>query len=145
MLIRTETEGERLARYAKRDIVDKLGIKAGQAVRVAGKGDRDLLTKISVRVNRRFAGPTARTDVVLYWPRSAVEITATLKALTTRLQPAGAIWVLSAKKGGEPYVPDKILIPMGLAAGLVDNKICSVSETQTAMRFVIRRSDRGAL
>jgi hypothetical protein len=57
----------------------------------------------------------------------------------------GVIWVISAKKNkGEPYLPDFILIPLGSAAGLVDNKICSISETQTAMRFVTRVRDRHA-
>jgi hypothetical protein len=82
---------------------------------------------------------------VLYWPSSAAEITTTLKALKASIQPDGGIWVLTAKKGGEPFVPDRILIPLGLAAGLVDNKICSISDTHTAMRFVIRRADREKL
>jgi len=138
----TETEAERLARYAQRDVADKLGLKEHQAVHVVGKGDRTLLAKVSVRVNRRFVGPGERTDIVLYWPSSAEETTATLAALKANLQPAGGIWVITAKKGGEPYVPDRILIPLGLAAGLVDNKICSISDTHTAMRFVIRRADR---
>lgn len=30
----------------------------------------------------------------------------------------------------------------GDAAGVVDNKICSVSDTTSAMRFVIRKVDR---
>ena len=139
---RQETEADRLARYARRDITEKLGLKEHQAVHVAGKGDRALLAKVSVRVNRRFVGAGQRADIALYWPRAADEITDTMKALKASLQPAGGIWVITAKKGGAPYVPDRILIPLGLAAGLVDNKICSISDTHTAMRFVIRRADR---
>ena len=142
---RLETEAERLARYAKRDITDKLGLKERQAVHVAGKGDRVLLAKVSVRVNRRFVGAGKRADIVLYWPRSSDQITAKLLALKANLQPAGGIWLISAKKGGEPYLPDRTLIPLGLEAGLVDNKICSISDTHTAMRFVIRRADREKL
>ena len=137
-----ETEAERLKRYAARDVTDKLGLKENQAVRVIGKGERALLAKVSVRVNRRFAGPNEQADIVLFWPRSAEEIAANLKALKSKLQPAGGIWVITAKKGGIPYVPDTVMIPLGLAAGLVDNKICSISETHTAMRFVIPRKDR---
>ena len=142
---RQETEAERLARYAKRDLSDKLGLKEHQAVHVAGKGDPALLARVSARVNRRFVGPGERADIVLYWLHAAGEITATLATLRASLQPAGGIWVITAKKGGEPYVPDRSLIPLGLAAGLVDNKICSVSDTHTAMRFVIRRTDREKL
>ena len=82
---------------------------------------------------------------MLYWPGRADEITATLRASKLNLQPSGGIWLISAKKGGEPYLPDRVLIPLGLAAGLVDNKICSISDTHTAMRFVIRRSEREKL
>jgi Protein of unknown function (DUF3052) len=142
---RQETEAERLARYAQRDVTDKLGLKEHQAVHVAGKGDPALLEKVSVRVNRRFVRAGERADIVLYWPRAAAEIVPTLNVLKGALQPAGGIWVITAKKGGEPYVPDRVLIPLGLASGLVDNKICSVSDTHSAMRFVIRRTDREKL
>jgi hypothetical protein len=138
----SESEAERLKRYAARDVTDKLGLKENFAVRIDGKGDRELLEKVSVRVKRRFAFPNERADIVLFWPRSAAGVTSSLKDLKTMLQPAGGIWVISAKKGGEPYMPDTVLIPLGLAAGLVDNKVCSISDAQTAMRFVIRRADR---
>jgi hypothetical protein len=36
------------------------------------------------------------------------------------------------------------LIGAGPAAGLVDNKSCSVSDTTSGMRFVIRLADRTA-
>jgi len=57
--------------------------------------------------------------------------------------------VFTAKRGqrsasGMDYLNQSDLIPLGLAAGLVDNKICSVSDTESAMRFVIRRKDRQA-
>jgi hypothetical protein len=142
---RPETETERLKRYAARDVTDKLGLKENHAVRVVGKGERALLSKVSVRVNRRFVGPSEQADIVLFWPRAAAEIASSLSAQKRNLRPAGGIWVISAKKGGEPYLPDKILIPLGLAAGLVDNKICSISEAHTAMRFVIPRKDREKL
>ena len=40
------------------------------------------------------------------------------------------------------YVDQNDLIAAGGPAGLVDNKVCSVSDTVSAMRFVIRRVDR---
>lgn len=139
---REETEAQRLARYAARDITDKLGIKEGAAFRVVGRGDIVLTARVEARSGRPSVTARSKAKVILYWPRSAGEVTKTLTKLKTQITPDGGIWVVSAKKGGEPYLPDRILIPLGLAAGLVDNKICSVSETQTAMRFVIRRSER---
>jgi hypothetical protein len=31
---------------------------------------------------------------------------------------------------------------VGLAAGLVDNKVCAIDETWSALRFVVRPKDR---
>jgi hypothetical protein len=141
----SETEAQRAARYAAKDVLDKLGVKPGDAVLVTGAPDKEL----AARARRKAGRPPARAgelaDVVLYWPRSASEITARLRVLRKRIVEAGGIWVISAKRGqertGRPYLANDV-IALGLAAGLVDNKICSISDKDTAMRFVIRRSDR---
>ncbi|MBI1801604.1 MAG: DUF3052 family protein [Chloroflexi bacterium] len=140
-------ESERRARYAARDVTDKLGLKPGQTVRVVGAGSHPLLDKIRGRTGKRFCGAYSTADVVLYWPRSGDEVASTLQTLKETIAPDGGIWVISAKRGKDipnhrPYLPDTVLIPLGLSAGLVDNKICSISEVETAMRFVIRRKDR---
>jgi anaerobic selenocysteine-containing dehydrogenase len=137
-----ETEAQRLARYAARDVTDKLGIKEGDAVRIVGRADANLVARVEMKTGRAPVRASSKANVILYWPRSSDEVTTALSKLKTKIVPEGGIWVISAKKGGEPYLPDKILIPLGLAAGLVDNKICSISDAQTAMRFVIRRRDR---
>ncbi|HYR93338.1 MAG TPA: hypothetical protein VEP48_03950 [Methylomirabilota bacterium] len=141
----TETEAQRLARYAAKDVLDKLGVKPGDAVLVAGRRDADLVARARKKAGRPAARTGELADVVLYWPRGASEVTARLRALRKRIVEAGGIWVISAKRGqeraGRPYLANDV-IALGLAAGLVDNKICSISESDTAMRFVIRRSDR---
>lgn len=145
--MKSQTESERRARYAARDVTDKLGIKPGGRLRALGRADQALLAKVRAKTGRRLASRQVRPDLVLYWPRVAAEITATLTDLKNQIEPAGGIWVVSAKRGHEafsraPHLPDATLIAAGLAAGLVDNKVCSLSEHENAMRFVIRRSDR---
>ena len=138
-----EERHAREARYAARDVTDKLGLKPGYQVRTIGKVDRALLDKVRARIGRSFIGESTEADVILYWAGSANEITPTLRKLKRALVPNGGIWVITFKKGkGEPYVPDQQLIAAGIAAGLVDNKICSVSDRQSALRFVIRKEDR---
>jgi predicted O-methyltransferase YrrM len=57
------------------------------------------------------------------------------------LQPAGGLWVFHPKgKGASPS--DSQVRACGLAAGLVDNKICAYNATHTATRYVIPRSAR---
>src|SRR4029077_3790814 len=53
------------------------------------------------------------------------------------IEPNGAIWVVRPQ-GGRSEIKDTDVIEAGLAAGLVDNKIASFSETHGAMRLVFR-------
>ena len=134
--------------YSHRDVLDKLGLKPGQAVRVVGGGDKALLARAREKAGRAPVR-AGLADVVLYWPRGAGEITARLAELRGALVENGGIWVFTAKRGqrsasGMDYLNQADLIPLGLAAGLVDNKTCSVSDTESAMRFVIRKKDRRA-
>jgi hypothetical protein len=134
--------------YSHRDVLDKLGLKPGLAVRVAGKGDPALLARVRERVGRGLVR-RGLADVVLYWPRGAGEITPTLVELRGAIVENGGIWVFTAKRdqrsaSGLGYLNQSDLIPLGLAAGQVDNKTCSVSEAESALRFVIRKKDRKA-
>jgi hypothetical protein len=141
-----ETEAQRAARYATKDVTDKLGIKPGFAVRAAGrKRDAELVARARKKAGRPFARAGEKADVVLYWPANAPEITRELVALRKQVAQSAGIWVISAKRdrerAGRPYLGSDV-IALGLAAGLVDNKVCSISDTDTAIRFVIRRSER---
>ena len=64
-----------------------------------------------------------------------------VKAVKSWIEPNGAIWVVRPK-GGRSEIRDTDVIDAGLAAGLVDNKIASFSETHGAMRLVFRLRDR---
>ncbi len=52
----------------------------------------------------------------------------------------GAVWVIYQK--GRKDIRETDVITAGVAAGLVDNKVVSFSETHTALRFVIPRNRR---
>jgi hypothetical protein len=66
------------------------------------------------------------------------------KRLAGRLNPAGGLWVGWPKKasGVDTDLTEDQVREFGLAAGLVDNKICAVDETWSGLRFVIRLRDR---
>jgi hypothetical protein len=131
--------------YSHRDVLDKLGIKPGQAVIVASEAyvDDGLRARIVERVGRGLAEADEPSDVILADVGGQDDPVAVLTRWKTRLQPAGGIWLLTRKRGHPDYVDQRELIDAGGPAGLVDNKICSVSDTISAMRFVIRRADRG--
>lgn len=140
--------------YSHRSVVDKLGVKPGDRVAWVGvssraAGVRDLAAQIRERAGRAAAGSA---DVILYWPKTLDEVVPALIELKERLESAGGIWVITAKKGtpsapcraanGAGYLKQDLLIPLGKAAGLVDNKICSLSDGESAMRFVIPKQLR---
>jgi hypothetical protein len=64
-----------------------------------------------------------------------------LKEVKQWIEPNGAIWVVRPK-GGRAAIKETDVIEAGLAAGLVDNKIASFSDTHGAMRLVFRLRDR---
>ena len=133
------------ANYSRRDVLDKLGIKPGMAI-VFDAGvallDEALRHRILARVGRAPSVQGEPADVVLACVRNSGEAAEALGLWKPRLKLAGGIWLLSAKCGQTGHVDQRDLIAAGLAAGLVDNKVCSISATVSAMRFVIRRTDR---
>src|SRR5258708_33642279 len=82
--------------YSHRDVLDKLGLKPGDAVRVVGGGDRALLARVREKVGRAPVR-AGLTDVVLYRPRSVVEITRRLSELRGGIIASGRIWAVPAK------------------------------------------------
>jgi hypothetical protein len=130
--------------YSHRSTVDKLGIRDGDTVAVSVEGwkiDDQLLADIEARTER-FNVRDEPAAVVLISADSATDVVSLLRDWRTRIRPEGGIWVLTPKRGFPGYVNQTDLIPAGQEAGLVDNKICSVSDDTSAIRFVIRIKDR---
>jgi hypothetical protein len=69
-----------------------------------------------------------------------------LPALAAALDPAGGLWVAWPKRAsGVPTdMNENIVRELGLAAGLVDNKVCAIDEVWSGLRLVYRRRDRPA-
>ncbi len=133
--------------YQDRDLLDKLGIKPGHAVAFANATweiDPELSQHILERTGRPPATEDEALDIVLAVIDEASDAVALLKKWRQYLAPSGGIWLLTAKRGQPGYVDQRDLIATGQQAEVVDNKICSVSPTMSAMRFVIRKKDRRA-
>jgi hypothetical protein len=131
--------------YSHRSTVDKLGIKTGDVVALVEAGgtiEDELRRQIEERVGELSPEGDVPADVVLIAGDASTDVVALLEEWKRRIRPVGGIWVLTPKRGQPGYVNGTDLIPAGSAAGLVDNKICSVSDTTSGMRFVIRRLDR---
>jgi hypothetical protein len=131
--------------FSHRDVVDKLGIKPGSAVAFDAAPvpvPDDLKARVLARAGRSEAGADELVDVVLVGADASTDVEAVLKRWRQCIDQAGGIWLLTPKRKQPGYVDQTELILTGPAARVVDNKICSVSDTLSAMRFVIRKADR---
>ena len=115
--------------------LDKLGVKAGQRVAVLNLGDAAFKAELSDRISANAEGDVL--DILLYGADSPAELAA-IGGLVPRLAERGAIWVVS-RKGPTAGVKDVDVFAAARPLGLVDTKVCSFSETHTALRFVRRR------
>ena len=122
-------------------LLDRLGVKPGAKVAVVNMDDDGFLNLLRERtpdISRRK--PRTACDIVFVGAESKRDL-GRLRELKTWIEPNGAVWMIRPKGPASP-LKDTDLIAAGLAAGLVDNKIASFSETHGAMRFVFRLKDR---
>lgn len=133
------------SKYQDRSVLDKLGVQPGHAVAFANAFQEiapDLPQRILERTGRSTATENEPLDMVLAVVDETTDAVALLKKWRQHLLPNGSIWLLTAKRGQPGYVDQRELIAAGQQAEVVDNKVCSVSSTVSAMRFVIRKKDR---
>ncbi len=124
-----------------RPLLDKLGVKPGSKVAIVNLEDAGFIRQLKERTSDIVAGkPRSKVDLVFVGADDAGDLRR-LDELKTWIEPNGAIWVVRPK-GGRSALRDTDVIDAGLAAGLVDNKIASFSDTQGAMRLVFRLRDR---
>jgi len=128
-------------------LVRKLGIKPDARVGLIGAPEDfertlgDLPPGVAIR--RRTAGSL---DVVIAFCVWRAELERRLPRLRDVLVPAGGLWIAWPKRtsGVTTDLSDGVVREVGLAAGLVDNKVCAIDETWSGLRFVFRLRDRPA-
>jgi len=121
-------------RYPK-GLLDKLGVKPDSRVCVLAVGDERFLDELrersdSVTVGRRRKG----ADIVFLGANAQAELRR-LAPLIATIKRDGAIWVVYPK--GRREITEAQVMAAGKAAGLVDTKIVSFSETHSALKLVI--------
>ena len=112
---------------------DKLGVKPGLAVRLAGEFDADVSRRASAI--RRSSKGEGRPGLLPGGGSTA--IWSGFRSWLRGSRPAGALWVVYPK--GVPAIREVEVIQAGRAAGLKDTKVASFSPTHTALKFVIPR------
>jgi hypothetical protein len=83
-------------------------------------------------------------DFIFLFVKSQSELKKQFSRLATHLVPAGTLWVAWPKKtSGVPSdLNENDVRRIGLEIGLVDVKVCAVSDVWSGLKFVIRVKDR---
>lgn len=134
------------AGYSGTPLVEKLGITAGKTVATVSEPDdfRDLLGGLPEDVRFR-SGTRSRADLVMLFATSRSRLARSLPAAARSIHPDGAIWVAWPKRASKvpTDITEDTVRELALPAGLVDTKVCAISEVWSGLRVVWRKENRG--
>ena len=136
------------AGYSGTPLIKKLGIKDGSRVAFVNAPSDFRQTLGPMPAKAKVANQTQDgLDLVLLFVKRETELAKSFATLAAKLQPAGMLWVAWPKKssGVATDLTFTNVQSMGLAAGLVDTKICAIDETWSGLKFVFRLKDRPRL
>jgi hypothetical protein len=129
--------------YSGTPLPKKLGIKAGFRVRLANAPAevraelREALAECEMKAGDLL-------DFAMVFTKSRLELTKEFSRMAKLLAPAGMLWVSWPKKssGVASDLDENLVRGIGLDAGLVDVKVCAVTEVWSGLKFVRRVKDR---
>ena len=129
-----------MAGYSGTPLAKKLGIKNGFCVVLLGvpaevKAElRESLASCSV-----LKSLDSPLDFLFLFTKSRADLEAKLKSAAASLAPAGMLWISWPKKssGVASDLDENAVREIGLRAGLVDIKVCAVTEVWSGLKFVI--------
>jgi hypothetical protein len=130
------------ADYSGTPVAKKLGITEGATLAlVEAPSGWAIDLPSGVTVKRRVGG---HADVVVAFFTSARALESRLDQLAAMVFPAGGLWIAWPKKasGMATDLGDNAIRVAALTRGLVDNKVCALDETWSALRLVWRRENR---
>lgn len=135
--------------YSGTPLPQKLGIKPGSSlilINAPTDFEDELGELTSVTTASRL--PRARTaDVILLFCPNRKALEAGFQKAADALVPSGGLWISWPKKSsGVPTdINENDVRDHGLMCGLVDTKVCAVTETWSGLRFVYRVENRHKL
>ena len=135
--------------YSGTPLWKKLGLKPGLKFFVSSAPYPPVGARIGSVLDEFPSVKHAReADVWLFFSTSRKRLSADFPKFTEWVKPDGSIWVAWPKKKSEVHKELKNDLTfeevqrIGLEAGLVDNKSCSIDDDWQALRFVYRLKDR---
>jgi hypothetical protein len=128
------------AAYAHKPLVEKLGVKENSVLGLVGapEGFEETLGDLPAGTAvRRDAG--AGRDLTIWFARSGEELEGRIGEMAAMLEGA-PIWIAWPKKasGVVTDLSQQYVREVGLGAGLVDYKVCSIDDTWSGLLFTRR-------
>ena len=130
------------AGYSATPLARKLGIKRGQRVGTFAELP-DLLAPLPDGVTM-VRSPRRLCVVTMVFATTLSNLEDRFGRAMRVLPAEGGLWVAWPKKssGVVTDITFEAAQTLGLAAGLVDNKVCAIDETWSGLRFVVPRATR---
>ncbi|HUK25698.1 MAG TPA: hypothetical protein VLV49_14040 [Terriglobales bacterium] len=133
-----------MAGYSGKPLQQKLGIKPGFGVfflNLPKEVEAELEAALSAC---QPAGKAGQTDFAMLFVTTKAELRRAFAPVARRLAPAGMLWVSWPKKASRlaAGLNENEVREIGLKAGLVDVKVCAVTEIWSGLKFVRRLKDR---
>ncbi len=134
-----------MAGYSNKSTVQKLGIKPGFRIFVAGLSGsyRDIVGELpdGATITKAAKAPL---DMVHVFATEAAGLAGKLRSYRDAIAPGGMVWASWPKKasGVATDLSDVVVRDIALPLGLVDVKVCAIDETWSGLKFVIRKSER---
>jgi hypothetical protein len=132
-----------MAGYSGTPLAKKLGIKEGARVLLV-EAPEDFAGTLDPLPPAVDLAPAGEIDVALLFCSWEEDLLRLFPDLAARLARAGGLWIAWPKKSARlpTDLAFDVVQKVGLEAGLVDNKVCAVSEVWSGLRFVRRLKDR---
>lgn len=133
------------AGYSGTPLVQKLGYKPGTRVRIINQPPHYLTLLgplpddiIHIRTSR------GACDFIHLFAKNAAGLNRALSGAVRQLKSDGMLWISWPKKASsiQTDLGEAIVRETGLAAGLVDVKICAIDDDWSGLKFVYRLKDR---
>lgn len=134
-----------MAGYSGTALDKKLGIKPQFRVALPGL-PADVRAELKAALGDCRIATDGRDplDFAMIFVKSQADLKKNFSRYSKQLAPAGMLWVSWPKKssGVATDLTENEVRTIGLEAGLVDVKVCAVSEIWSGLKFVIRVKDR---
>jgi hypothetical protein len=134
-----------MAGYSGTPLAKKLGIKPGTELHVIhGPDDYARLVDPLPEGVRVTDGLSKTTDIVHLFSTSKAELAPALGSFRKTLKPDAVIWVSWPKKSSKvpTDITEDTVRELALPLGLVDIKVCAVTEIWSGLKLVLRKELR---